>query len=181
MGARADRIILIGLRRAGKSTVGRALAASLDRPFLDTDELVSVQTRRSVGDWIRRGGLDAFREVESRVLRSALADETAVLSVGGGTPISPENRAAMRPGSTILYLRADPAVLADRAGPDPHAEGRPPLTHAAPREEAFIVFAERDGLYREFCDAIVDADATPAEVDGRCRRRLEELSALARR
>ena len=164
MGTRPDRIVLIGLRRSGKTTVGRLLAQATGWELRDTDDMVRETTGRTPADWIRSAGLDAFRAAESAAVATLFRARDVVIATGGGAPISVKNREILRPASLVAYLRVDPWVLAERARTDPDAALRPPLGGGATDEEPFILTAERDLLYRSFCDLIVDGARSPHEV-----------------
>ena len=160
--ARGRGLVLIGLRRAGKSTVGRALAAALGRPFCDVDDLVLARTGRTPAAWIRDAGVEAFRDVEVEAVRAAVAAPGAVIAAGGGTPLRAENRERLRAHGVVVYLRTDARTSARRAASDAAPESRPALSGAAAAEEPYLLYVERDDAYRAFADAIVDA-APPVE------------------
>lgn len=167
MGPRPERIVLIGLRRSGKSTVGRLLAAATGWELRDTDEMVRQATGRSPAEWIRERGVEAFRAAESAAVATLAGVRGVVISTGGGAPISEKNRQILRPGSLVAYLRVDPWVLAERAHSDPDQALRPLLGGRSAREEPFVLTAERDSLYRSFCDLVVDAARAPEAVAAR--------------
>jgi shikimate kinase len=164
VGARPERIVLIGLRRAGKTTAGGLLAQSLRWRLIDTDDVVAKMTGRTPADWIRGPGLEAFREAESSAVASIGALRQVVIATGGGVPLADKNRKILRESALIAYLRADPSVLAGRARTDSNAALRPPLATGTPDEEPFILFAERDAAYRTFSDLVVDASRPPAAI-----------------
>jgi shikimate kinase len=167
MGPRVDRIVLIGLRRSGKSTVGRLVSDAIGWTLIDTDELVHRMTGTSPADWIRERGLAAFRAAECGAVAALGGARDAVIATGGGVPLSQENREALRPGALIAYLRVDPWVLVGRTLSDPADALRPRLAAGSPSEENYVLFAERDALYRSYCDLIVDAARAPDEVAAR--------------
>jgi len=167
MGTRVDRIVLIGLRRSGKSTVGRLVSDAIGWTLIDTDELVHRITGTSPADWIRERGLDAFRAAERGAVATLGGARNAVIATGGGVPLLEENRQILRTGALIAYLRVDPWILAGRTLTDPAAALRPQLAAGSPSEENYVLFAERDALYRGFCDLIVDGARAPNEVAAR--------------
>jgi shikimate kinase len=120
-----DRIILVGMMGVGKTTTGRLLAERLDWPYLDSDEQVMADTGRSVPELFAERGEAAFRAEEERVLAEALAGEgPVVVSAAGGVVLSPANRELLARSGTVVWLRADPGVLAGRVG---DGAGRPLL------------------------------------------------------
>lgn len=157
-------IVLIGLRRAGKSTAGRSLAAALGRPFLDTDELVLERTGRTAGRWIAESGIETFRAIERSIVLAAVATPGAVVAAGGGAPLDPRSRDLFAAYGDVLYLRADPFVLQERAARDPAADARPVLGDGAADDECFRLFAERDAAYFALCRGAVEAGGSPEET-----------------
>src|SRR4051812_8462078 len=86
-GGRArGHVWLVGMMGSGKSTVGKRLAARLDRPFVDLDERIETEAGRSIGDIFERDGEPAFRALESRVLARVADGPDAVVATGGGAP-----------------------------------------------------------------------------------------------
>ena len=110
---------------AGKTTVGRRLAERLGWAYLDSDAQVVATTGRTVPELFAEKGEAAFRAVESRVLAAALTgDEPVVVSAAGGVVLSEANRTLLARSGTVVWLRADPSLLARRVG---KGEGRPLL------------------------------------------------------
>lgn len=105
---------------AGKTTVGREVAARLGRPFVDTDDLVVARTGRAVSEIFTADGEAAFRAFEREAVADACASPTpAVISCGGGAVLDAENRRVLRAQSTVVWLDAPPEILAARtAGND---------------------------------------------------------------
>ncbi|MBX3389157.1 MAG: shikimate kinase [Phycisphaeraceae bacterium] len=159
----SPRLILLGLRTSGKTTLGARAAQSLGLPFLDLDDLTArVLNQPSAGDAIRNLGLPAFRAGEVRALSMPEATSVGVLSLGGGTPTDPVARAALaalqKAGSRIIYLRATPATLKSRMSATDLAT-RPSLTGKNPIDEVDQIFRERDPLFKEVADTTIDVDS----------------------
>ena len=152
-------LVLVGMMGAGKTTVGRIVAARLGRPFLDSDELVEVETGRTVREIFETDGEAAFRRLEREVLERSLASPTpAVIAAAGGTVLDAANRAAMRGGAHVVWLRSDPAVLAGRVGGADHR----PLLATDPEGVLRSMAADRAPRYREVADDVVDVDVLTA-------------------
>ena len=149
-------LVLVGLMGSGKTTVGRVLAQRLRRQFYDSDAMIEAEEGRTVRQIFAAEGEDAFRAVETRVLREALAaDEKAVIAAAGGVVLRAENRAALRNADArVVWLRADPALLLERVKSGTHR----PLLDDDPAGALQTMAAERTDLYREVADAIVTVD-----------------------
>lgn len=165
--ARPRPLCLVGLRGAGKTSVGAALAERLGRPFVDLDRALERRCGRTIPELLAEGQA-AFRQREASVLRFALAfltgsERGVVIATGGGVVLSPQNRALLREAAQVVYLRAAPEVLAARVAAD-EAEERPALVEGGPLAEAQALLAERDPLYREVAARVVSAGRPLDEV-----------------
>jgi shikimate kinase len=145
------------------STVGRILAARLQRPLIDSDEAVERRAGRTVREIFRRDGEAAFRELEREVFAEALqSSPPAVIAAAGGVVLDERNRAALRASSAkVVWLSAEPAALVPRVT----AAGHRPLLDDDPARVLEEMCAARQPLYREVAHLIVSVDGrTPAEV-----------------
>ncbi|GJM17880.1 MAG: shikimate kinase 2 [Phycisphaeraceae bacterium] len=162
-------LILIGLRGSGKTTLGKRLAAELDRPFVDLDdETARLMHAPDAGAAIREHSLRAFRAAETRALAGVLRGTGLVLALGGGTPTAPgasdliaeeQRRARVR----VAYLRASATTLRERLAQDP--TDRPPLLGGEdPLAEIERVLEQRDVPYRTLANAVIDVDGLDPEL-----------------
>jgi len=111
------RIVLIGAPGSGKSTVGMALAAHLQWPFVDTDALIELKESKKITDLFVDNGEEYFRAVEFETLQEVLQEPSAVISLGGGAPISQGAQAALLSSdSVIVFLDVSLATAAPRVG-----------------------------------------------------------------
>jgi shikimate kinase len=111
------RIVLIGAPGSGKSTVGKALANSLQLSFVDTDVLIEVNSGKKIADIFVEEGEDVFRALEFQTLQTVLDEENSVISLGGGAPISTRAQEAIRQShSTVIFLDVSLATAAPRVG-----------------------------------------------------------------
>lgn len=155
--AHARHVILIGMRGAGKTTVGRALADRLDREFVDCDARVVGARGLPVRELFEQFGEPQFREWERDVLVEVLRDERPlVIATGGGVILRIDNVADMRRGGVVVYLEADAETLARRIEADPATAGmRPSLTGLSPADEVGATLAIRARRYRDAASAVV--------------------------
>jgi shikimate kinase len=150
-----DRLVLVGMMGAGKTTVGRELAGRLGWRFLDSDQLVESSTGSTVAELFAIQGEAAFRAVESRVLAESLTgDGPAVVSAAGGVVLAAGNRELLATAGAVVWLRAEPNTLAARVGA---GRGRPLLDEDPARTLAELD-AVRRPLYGEVAHVIVDVD-----------------------
>ena len=160
-----ERILLVGMMGAGKTTTGRLAARKLGWEYLDSDAEVQRETGLTVPEIFARDGEAAFRAAETEVLRRACESATpVVVSVAGGALLRPENRALVRSCGRVVWLRARVETLARRVG---DGAGRPLLGDdpAAALAELEVV---RRPLYAEVADDIIDVDELgPEEVANR--------------
>lgn len=165
MGAAATpggHLLLVGMMGAGKTTVGALVAARLGCAHFDSDAQIEAETGRTVPEILAADGEPAFRRMESLVLRQAVAEPPpVVISVAGGAVLDPANRACLRAAGTVVWLRADPATLAQRVG---DGAGRP-LLDGDPLGAMVRLEAVRRPLYEAVADVTVDVGGrNPAEV-----------------
>jgi shikimate kinase len=151
-------IVLIGMMGSGKSTIGRAYAERIGRPFFDTDQMVESKTKRAVREIFANDGEPAFRVLETQVLVDALQRPTpSVIAAAGGAVLAAENRAAMQASARVVWLRATPATLAQRVGNRASRNHRP-LIDENPLARITQLVHDRQELYTETADVIIDVD-----------------------
>jgi shikimate kinase len=157
----AERLLLIGMMGAGKSTVGRILADRLGWCFFDSDAQVEEATGTTVPKLFAERGEAAFRAEETRALRSAVSGtRPAVVSVAGGAVLDPANRRLIEHSGTVVWLRARPGTLAERVGDG----GGRPLLEDDPAASIERLDAVRRPLYQALADVVVDVDHLAPEA-----------------
>ncbi|MDQ2792412.1 MAG: shikimate kinase [Bacteroidota bacterium] len=134
----SGHLSLVGLPGAGKTTLGRQLAAHFNRPFLDLDLAIEARTGHGVREIFAQEGEAAFRELEAAVLRAALAagGPPLVLATGGGTPCFHDNMRLLNQAGPTLWLDVPVAELAARLSAAEVAKR--PLMAAAGGAEAWL-------------------------------------------
>jgi len=146
-------LILVGMMGAGKSTVGRLLARRLKRSFCDTDEEIERRCGVRIPVIFDIEGEAGFRTRETQALGELCALENAVIATGGGAVLAQENRRIIAAGGIVVYLHARPPHLWNRVQ---HDRNRPLLATADPQKKLEVLYAERDPLYREVADVVID-------------------------
>ena len=146
-------IFFVGLMGAGKTTVGRAVARRLGRPFFDSDHEIEARTGARIPVIFELEGEAGFREREAQVIDELTERDAIVLATGGGAVLRPENRAVLHERGLVVYLRANPHDLWLRTRKD---KNRPLLQTDDPKAKLEALYNERDPFYRECAHFIVE-------------------------
>jgi shikimate kinase/3-dehydroquinate synthase len=153
-------VVLVGLMGAGKTSIGRRLAARLGLPFRDADFEIEQAAGRSVSDLFNRFGEPAFRDGERRVVQRLLAGPPIVLATGGGAFMDPQTRAVVRARAVSVWLRCPLPVLVQRVSGRTH---RPLLAEGDPAVKLAELARVRHPVYAE-ADIIVECHEESAEL-----------------
>nr|WP_083415182.1 bifunctional shikimate kinase/3-dehydroquinate synthase AroKB [Massilia timonae] len=148
-----DNIFLVGLMGAGKTTIGRLLARKLNRRFVDSDHEIEARTGATIPWIFEIEGEACFRRREADVIRDLSGQQGLVLATGGGAVLNPHSRALLAERGTVIYLRASIGSILQRTA---HDKNRPLLQTADPRAKLEELWAQRDPLYREIADLVID-------------------------
>jgi shikimate kinase len=150
-------IVLVGFMGAGKTTVGRLLAARLSIPFADSDQVIEDRAGKPISQIFAEDGEPAFRLLEHEVIADLLRAEDGVLALGGGAVQHPGTRVLLA-GVPVIHLQISYAEALGRIGGD---QGRPMLA----RPDLADLHRDRGVLYEKVATWTVDAGAgTPAEL-----------------
>lgn len=153
-------IVLVGLMGAGKTKIGRRLAARLNLPFFDSDNEIEAAAGETIEEIFRNRGEAVFRDGERRVIARLLQQPTHVLATGGGAFIDPATREAIAKSGVSVWLRADLDVLFARVS---RRSNRPLLQHSDPRGVLAELITLRHPIYAE-ADLTIDSGEGPAEL-----------------
>jgi len=155
-------IWLVGMMGAGKSSVGRALAARLELDFADSDGEIERREGVSIGEIFEQRGEAHFRAIESEVI-GALAGRGGVVALGGGAAVQPGAIERLAGSGTLVYLRARPETLLERVG---SGESRPllrGLTRKARLDCIVALQQERESSYAR-SRITIETDQKPLDV-----------------
>lgn len=153
-------IVLVGLMGAGKSCVGRRLAARLDLDFVDADREIEEAAGCSIPEIFARHGENAFRDGERRVISRLLDGPVGILATGGGAFMDPRTRARVRERGISVWLRAELDLLLRRVL---RRNDRPLLQVEDPHKRLAELMAQRYPVYAQ-ADLTVDSDEGPPEA-----------------
>lgn len=151
--SKRDNLYLVGLMGAGKTTVGRLLARHYGCIFRDSDHEIEARTGVKIPVIFEIEGEAGFRKREEAVIAELTAMSGIVLATGGGAILSPVTRDNLRNRGVVIYLRGTPEHLHERTR---HDRNRPLLQTENPLDRLRELYQQRDPLYREVADIVVD-------------------------
>jgi 5-deoxy-5-amino-3-dehydroquinate synthase len=148
-------VVLVGMMGSGKSTVGALVASRCGRRFVDVDVELEARAGRVIRQLFAEEGEAAFRRRETKLLEELLeSHQPLVLATGGGVVLAERNRHLLRGAARVVWLAAEPELLAARVGSDP---SRPLLAGGDPLATLRGLCREREPAYRAASDQSVDA------------------------
>ena len=165
-------VVLVGMMGAGKTAVGRVLAAKLHVPFLDSDAEIVTAAAMSIAEIFERDGEAFFRDRETQVIDRLLEDERGILSTGGGAFMAERNRKLMSEKGVSVWLKADLGLLWNRVK---HKDTRPLLRTSNPYETLRELYEARGPIYQQ-ADLAVEA-RSEYSIDDMAEKVLEALTA----
>ena len=170
---RQGNVFLIGPMGAGKTTIGRQLATLLQKRFLDADHEIEKRTGVTIPVIFEIEGEPGFRRRECAVIVELTQEQDIVLATGGGVVLSEDNRRALKQCGTVVYLQADVETLVERTRRD---RNRPLLQTEDPRGKIEELLREREPIYRQLADVVVDTgQRAPSSVARDIVSRLKDL------
>lgn len=153
-------IILVGVPGAGKSTVGRLLAAKLNSTFIDTDEVIEKRAGKSISDIFVEDGEPVFRQLEKEIIADTLSGQDCVVSVGGGALLDKDTRSKVK-DQQCIWLQAGLNQAVDRVGMNKNR----PLLLGNVRGQLADLMSAREPFYIECATYAIDTnDLTPDQV-----------------
>ncbi len=139
-------IVLVGMMGAGKTAIGRALAARLGAPFKDSDHEVELAANMTIAEIFERDGEPFFRDKEAQVIARLLDETPSILSTGGGAFLRDDTKAAIAERGLSVWLEADLELLWERVR---HKDTRPLLRTPDPKATLARIMAERVPHYAQ--------------------------------
>lgn len=157
----AGNIFLVGLMGAGKTTVGKLLSKTLDKAFYDSDHEIERRTGVNIPLIFELEGEAGFRKREAQAIAELAEMQDVVVATGGGVVLLQENRQVLASRGTVIYLRASVDELFHRTRGD---RNRPLLQTENPRDRLRELYAQRDPLYLEIADLVIDTGGQPVSA-----------------
>jgi shikimate kinase len=172
-------ITLIGYRATGKTTLARLLAERLDWTWIDADVEIERRAGKAIARIFAEDGEPAFRDLEAAVTAELCRRTPLVLAAGGGAPLRPDNRQAIRAAGKVVWLTARPETIHVRmSGDATTASRRPSLTDREALAEIVHLLARREPIYRETADLVIDTEGkTPEQIAAEILEKLHLTSA----
>ncbi|MHC5110282.1 MAG: shikimate kinase [Planctomycetota bacterium] len=160
--------LLIGMRGAGKSSVGPKLAAQFGGSFADLDSLIVARRGMTIREIFARDGESGFRLLERAMLQELLDNPDRsgvdVIAAGGGAVLDPGCVALMRQRTRPVWLTAPPSVLWQRIGGDASSyDNRPSLTGLSGEAELVSLLSVRAPIYEALAEIVVPTDGITVE------------------
>ena len=151
-----NNVVLIGYRGTGKSTVGKILAARLDRVLLSTDAEIVKLAGQTIPEIVEQHGWESLRDLESQVCQKLAVRQGLVIDTGGGIILRPQNVAVLKQIGTLFWLTASVETIAKRIGGDTQ---RPSLTGVKSFvDEIQEVMSERMPKYQAATDHVIETE-----------------------
>lgn len=152
---KAQNVFLIGPMGAGKSAVGRQLARMLHMNFMDSDDEIEARTGVDIAFIFEKEGEEGFRTREAKVIDDLSKIEGLVLATGGGAVINAQNRSVLGARGFVVYLST---TVEQQLARTEKGRERPLLENGDRKEILEELMGEREVLYREIADLVVETD-----------------------
>ncbi len=158
------KIIFIGFRGTGKTSVGKEVAKLLNWDFIDLDEYIQKKAGKTVKEIVEKEGWESFRKMEKEAMKEVSNLEKVVIALGGGAVLHREEMEFLKKGSSVIWLCADVNTILERIKRDEKSiTQRPSLTDLSVEEEIKKLLAEREKFYKIFCDIKLETDLASPE------------------
>jgi len=159
-----NKVILIGYRACGKTTIGRELAKRLNWEFFDLDDVIQKKEGKSISEMVKTFGWEYFRKLEKETLKEFVGKKEVVLAPGGGAVMHEDIMKELKAESFVVWLWAPVEVILERLAKDTKtASQRPSLTNLGLKKEVEEVLKKRTPLYEKFSHIKVDTASLSVE------------------
>ena len=158
------KIVLIGYRAAGKTTLGKLLSKRLGWPYLDVDRGIEQRSGKTITQLYQERGNAHYRDVEAQVVADMCREDECVIAFGGGSLMREESQKAARRRGFVAYLQAPVEELWRRVEADPRSSDTRPNLSGGGLEEVAEMVARREPVYIKCADLILDATLPPEQL-----------------
>lgn len=165
------RVVLIGFRGSGKTTIGKEISRMLNWVYISTDELIEAETGCSISEFVEKEGWPAFRRLETKIIKALGVKTNVVIDSGGGMVENPENMDVLAPDSLVVWVDAGIEDIFVRLQSE---SNRPLLNQANLRQDIEYNYRRREPLYRFYSRLYVNtSESVLADI---CRKISGKLS-----
>ncbi len=165
-----QKIVLIGFRGAGKSTLAKALAEALQWDYISLDQEIEQAVGMPISRIVEQYGWEFFRKKETEMVQKYAGKQNVIIDCGGGIIENPHNMKLLTPGSFVVWVDARLEDIHTRLR---QAGDRPLLNQSNPEADVEINYQRREPLYRQYAHLRVNTSVeTPAQI---VRRILQEI------
>lgn len=171
----------MGFKHVGKSTLGKALAKASHLPFVDLDQKIEQNYSKENGvqyscrEIFQNHGEDFFRAYENKILQQLLAQPRSIIALGGGAPLSKENKKLLQ-SQCLLYITADPEIVFNRI----MNHGKPAFFPAEqdPHDFFLQMWRQREVVYKQLASYTFDNTDSVAQTVQEIMKKLESENEL---
>ena len=167
-------LVFIGMRGAGKSTVGQKVAQKLGRKFFDSDAEIEKFAGKKIAEIFEKNGEKKFRELEKKIIKKLSREKNAVIATGGGAILDAKNVENLRKNGILIFLNAPIEVLQKRIFGD---KNRPSLTGKNPADELAEIWKKRQKKYFAAADFEIFDDGKILEKEKNTEKIAEKIVA----
>jgi shikimate kinase len=164
------RIVLIGFRGAGKSTIGKLLADKLGWKLISTDQLIEEQAEMSIMEIIKKYGWQQFRQWEEKKITEICHLSKVIIDTGGGVVENQKNMKLLVLNALIAWINADLETLFERLS---FENARPALNSDNLKQDIYNNYQRRLPIYQRYCQLFIDTSVDSPEVS--CQKIIEEI------
>lgn len=158
------KVILIGYRASGKSTVGKLVSDQLRWPLRDIDRGIELKSGLSLTKLYQQFGEEHYRQIEAEVVAETCATDSCIIAFGAGTITQSCNERLARVDSLVVYLQLSAEHLWHRIAADPRSATTRPQLSSGGMEEVIEMLARRAPIYQRCADMTLDGQMTPQQL-----------------
>lgn len=157
-------IVLIGMRGAGKTWIGKKIAKQLDLQFIDTDAEIEKNEKMNISQIVEKHGWNYFREKENEQFSYFMNDYDLIIATGAGLVMDKKNQKLIEEGSLPVWIKTPPETMLKYLKENP-SDHRPSLTGEAPEKEFLKIYKERKPVYSKIAHFILDTTKDPLQKE----------------
>jgi shikimate kinase len=170
------KVILLGYRASGKSTVAKLVSDQLQWPLWDIDRGIELKSGLTLTELYQQVGENRYRQVESEVVAEMCANDSCVIAFGAGTIMQPRNERLAEVDSLVVYLKLSAEQLWQRIAADPNSATTRPDLSSGGIEEVVEMLARRAPTYERCAAMTLDGQLAPVKLGDKIVERVNQLA-----